>query len=101
MASSRFSLSSSLARAPNAPRPPPTLSSPISRLPLIPNTPSAAAVDGLSKLRGPVEGCPIRVVDVAGDFLNCCGEERGPRGEKAACAGFEKGVDTGGVAAAI
>jgi len=36
---------------------------------------------------------------VAGDFLTCCGEDLGPRGEKAACAA-EKGVDTGGVAAA-
>lgn len=39
----------------------------------------------------------------AGDFLTCWGEERGPRGEKAACewaAALENGVDTGGVAPA-
>lgn len=36
----------------------------------------------------------------AGDFLNCCGDERGPRGENTAWAGLEKGVDTGGVATA-
>ncbi len=37
---------------------------------------------------------------MAGDFLYCCGDERWPRGEKAAWAALEKGVDTGGVAAA-
>jgi hypothetical protein len=41
--------------------------------------------------------CPI---SVAGDFLTCCGEERGPMGESAVCAALEKGVETGGVAAA-
>src|SRR5688572_7500397 len=38
---------------------------------------------------------------VAGDFLNCWGEERGPFGEKAVCAALENGVETGGVPAAI
>lgn len=61
--------------------------------------PIAAAVDGLSKLRGALL-CWAIIPDVAGDFLNCWGDERGPRGEKTAWAGFEKGVDTGGVAAA-
>jgi hypothetical protein len=37
-------------------------------------------------------------VAVAGDFLNCWGEDRGPWGEKAAVT--EKGVETEGVAAA-
>jgi len=59
----------------------------------------AAAVEGLSKLRGTFDICAISD-DVAGDFLNCWGEDFGPRGEKAAWAGFENGVDTGGVAAA-
>jgi hypothetical protein len=35
----------------------------------------------------------------AGDFLTCWGEERGPRGEKAACV-RENGVETEGVKAA-
>src|SRR5690349_3788694 len=38
------------------------------------------------------------MVAVAGDFLNCWGEDRGPWGEKA--AEIEKGVETEGVAAA-
>lgn len=34
------------------------------------------------------------VVPAAGDFLNCCGEDFGPWGEKAgAVCGFEKGVE--------
>lgn len=38
---------------------------------------------------------------VAGDFLTCCGDDLGPRGEKATCR-FEYGVeaDAPGVAAA-
>lgn len=35
---------------------------------------------------------------MAGDFLTCCGDDLGFRGEKAVCAAFEKGVETGGVA---
>jgi hypothetical protein len=42
----------------------------------------------------------MRVTDVAGDFLTCWGDDLGPRGEKAAWAGLEKGVETGGVAPA-
>lgn len=59
----------------------------------------AAAVEGLSKFRDAMLDCPARP-DVAGDFLYCCGDERWPRGENAAWAALEKGVDTGGVAAA-
>ena len=65
-------------------------------------------MDGLSKLAAMVEGwfrapCAVAVafafdVAVAGDFLTCWGEERGPRGENAAWAA-ENGVETGGVAA--
>lgn len=48
-------------------------------------------------------GTPARpsvpVVAVAGDFLTCWGEDRGPLGEKAAWV-TEKGVETGGVAVA-
>lgn len=67
----------------------------------------AAAVLGLSKFIAPKDelvGCPYRVFEFAGDFLNCWGEgttDRGPWGEKAArwdCEP-EKGVETGGVAA--
>jgi hypothetical protein len=59
----------------------------------------AAAAEGLSKLRAPAVDCPSKV-EVAGDFLTCWGDERELRGEKAAWAGFEKGVETGGVATA-
>lgn len=103
-ASNRLSLSSSPLRLPSPPRPPtPTLSRPISSPPPIPSAPIAAAADGLSKLRAPppFPECPSRF-DVAGDLLNCCGDDLGPRGEKAACAcEAEKGVDTGGVAPGI
>jgi hypothetical protein len=55
--------------------------------------------DGLSKLTGPMEERPmVPVVIVAGDFLTCCGDDRGPCGEKTACV-IEKGVETEGVAA--
>lgn len=94
MTSSRLNFSSSLANAEAKPSRPPTPSSPISK-PL--KAPMAAAAEGLSKLRAPMEDWPI--IDVAGDFLTCCGEDRWFRGEKAACAA-EKGVDTGGVAPA-
>lgn len=57
-----------------------------------------AAADGLSKFTAALDGWPIVAV-VAGDLLTCCGDERGPWGEKAACAA-ENGVETGGVAAA-
>ncbi len=57
--------------------------------------PKAAAAEGLSKLTAVLEACP-RVALVAGDFLTCCGDDRGPWGEKAACAA-ENGVETGGV----
>lgn len=85
------------------PRPsrPPTTPT-LSRLPMsspfpIPSAPSAAAV-GLSNVTGALLllGWPISVVLVAGDLLMCCGDDLGPWGEKAA----EKGVETGGVAAA-
>lgn len=37
---------------------------------------------------------PDESAPVAGDFLNCCGEERGPWGDKAAAAcEVENGVD--------
>lgn len=36
---------------------------------------------------------------VTGDFLTCCGDERGPRGEKTAWE-TEKGVEAAGVGAA-
>lgn len=102
MVSSRLTLSSSLEKAVEKPPRPaaPTLSNPRSKPPPISNALIAAAVDGLSKLSAPVDGWPIKVDDVAGDFLTCCGDDRGPRGEKAACAGLEKGVETGGVAPA-
>ena len=54
-------------------------------------------MDGLSKLRAPPGTCPI---SVAGDFLTCCGDDRGPMGENTVCAALENGVETGGVAAA-
>jgi hypothetical protein len=46
-----------------------------------------------------VPAWPMRVAVFAGDFLNCWGDDLGPWGEKAAWAA-EKGVETGGVAAA-
>ena len=63
--------------------------------------PRAAAADGLSKLTGPAEERPMVELDegmAAGDFLTCWGDDRGPRGEKAACV-REKGVETEGVRA--
>lgn len=60
----------------------------------------AAAVEGLSKFSAPMADWLISV-DVAGDFFTCCGDERCPRGENAAWAGLEKGVEMGGVAPAI
>ena len=97
--SSLFSLSSSLAMAAPRGSSPPTLSRPISKLFPMLNAPIAAAVEGLSKLNAPKADWPI-IADVAGDFRTCCGEDLGPRGENAAWAGFENGVDTGGVAPA-
>lgn len=38
------------------------------------------------------------MAELAGDFLTCCGEERGPRGEKTWAPVREKGVETGGEA---
>jgi len=66
----------------------------------MPSAPIAAAADGLSKLRAPwlLIDCAIIVAVVAGDFLNCCGDDRGPGGEKASCV-WENGVETGGVGA--
>ena len=61
--------------------------------------PRAAAADGLSKLTAPEERPMVPVVVVAGDFLTCWGDDRGPLGEKAAWV-TEKGVETGGVAVA-
>ena len=44
----------------------------------------------------------MRVAEFAGDFLYCCGDDLGPRGENAACAcDTENGVETGGVAAGM
>lgn len=89
MASSLFSLSSSRVTARTSRK---------SSVPISPGParPRAAAVDGLSKLRAPL-GIWLSML-AAGDFLTCCGDDRGPRGEKAAWAALEKGVDTGGVA---
>jgi len=63
--------------------------------------PRAADAEGLSKLMALGGRPPVAVVEptVAGDLLNCCGDERGPFGEKTAWAA-EKGVETGGVPAA-
>jgi len=78
--SSRLALSSSLFII-EIPR----LSGPVSGTEPISRAPRAAEADGLSKLTGPVEERPIVAeVMVAGDFLTCCGDDRGPRGEKAA-----------------
>lgn len=71
----------------------------MSKPPGIPSDPMAAAADGLSKFRGPADGCPASVAELAGDFLTCCGEERGPCGEKTCAPLREKGVETGGEAA--
>lgn len=60
----------------------------------------AAAAVGLSKLSGPDDACPASVAELAGDFLTCTGEERGPLGEKTWPPPVrEKGVETGGEAA--
>lgn len=103
IASSRLILSSSpldIERPPMDPTP--TLSRPRSSPALMPRAPIAAAAEGLSKFSGGLPWCPIRVAEFAGDFLNCCGDDLGPWGEKAACAWeTEKGVDTGGVAPRI
>lgn len=42
--------------------------------------PKRAAAEGLSKFieAGPTWLLPIRVPVVAGDFLNCCGDDLGP-----------------------
>lgn len=101
-ASSLFSFSSSPPRTPSpySPSPPtPTLSSPMSKPPGIPSDPMAAAADGLSKFSGPADACPASVAELAGDFLTCCGEDRGPCGEKTWAPLSEKGVETGGEAA--
>lgn len=68
----------------------------------MPNAPRAAAAEGLSKLTAELPGCPSRVIEFAGDFLNCCGDDRGPWGVSPAWPAIdvEKGVETGGVAAA-
>jgi hypothetical protein len=74
-----------------------------SRWPFIPRAPRAAVAEGLSKFMVAVPSdSPLSVCDVAGDFLNCCGDVREPWwGEKAAwVCEFENGVDTGGVGAA-
>lgn len=64
--------------------------------------PNRAAAEGLSKFMGAGPGwlVPIRATVAAGDFLNCCGDDLGPWGEKA--GRFEYGVeaDAPGVAAA-
>lgn len=98
MASRRFSLSSSPARAAPSPSRPAT-ARPMSKAAPMPRAPMAAAVEGLSKLKAPMEEWPS-MAEVAGDFLTCWGDDLGPRGEKAAWAGLEKGVETDGVAAA-
>jgi hypothetical protein len=64
------------------------------------NVPNAATAEGLSKLTVELPGWPKRVTDVAGDFLNCCGDDRGPRGVSPVTIDVENGVETGGVAAA-
>lgn len=67
----------------------------------MPNTPKAAAAEGLSKLTVALltePGCPRRV-DAAGDFFSVCGDDRGPCGENAAWDA-ENGVETGGLAPA-
>lgn len=69
--SSLLSFSSSLAYVAAKPSRPPTPSSPISNPP---KAPIAAAVEGLSKLRAPMDDWPI--IEVAGDFLTCCGDDR-------------------------
>jgi hypothetical protein len=55
----------------------------------------AAAADGLSKFTGMLELDRPMVTEVmaAGDFLTCCGDDRGPCGDKAAWA-IENGVET-------
>lgn len=68
----------------------------------MPKAPKAAAAEGLSKLTAEPPDIMLRVVEFAGDFLNCCGDDRGPWGVSPPWPAMdaEKGVETGGVAAA-